>query len=183
MAGPQRGTAARGKRQGNIERTLREYEETTGSPRSKYFRKIIDENIDTDTAPSSLRGPAPRTMGPKDEEEYLRVGAALEDASDGVVDAKYSRIRRNKEALDRSMRGAAKRFGRSSESDSPGYKKGGMPDLTGDGKVTRADVLKGRGVFKHGGNVKKYASGGSVSSASKRADGCAVKGKTKGRFV
>ena len=25
--------------------------------------------------------------------------------------------------------------------------------------------------------------GGSVSSASKRADGCAVKGKTKGRFV
>jgi hypothetical protein len=30
---------------------------------------------------------------------------------------------------------------------------------------------------------KKYAKGGSVSSASKRADGCAVKGKTKGRFV
>jgi hypothetical protein len=63
------------------------------------------------------------------------------------------------------------------------FRKGGMPDLTGDGKVTRADVLKGRGVFKHGGNVKKYASGGSVSSASKRADGCATKGKTKGRFV
>ena len=29
----------------------------------------------------------------------------------------------------------------------------------------------------------KKAKGGSVSSASKRADGCAVKGKTKGRFV
>lgn len=29
----------------------------------------------------------------------------------------------------------------------------------------------------------KYAKGGSVSSASKRADGCAVKGKTKGRMV
>jgi hypothetical protein len=28
-----------------------------------------------------------------------------------------------------------------------------------------------------------YKKGGSVSSASKRADGCAVKGKTKGRFV
>ena len=63
------------------------------------------------------------------------------------------------------------------------FRKGGMPDLTGDGKVTRADVLKGRGVFKHGGKVKKYAGGGSVSSASKRADGCATKGKTKGRFV
>ena len=63
------------------------------------------------------------------------------------------------------------------------YASGGMPDLTGDGKVTRADVLKGRGVFKRGGDVKKYASGGSVSSASKRADGCATKGKTRGKFV
>jgi hypothetical protein len=30
---------------------------------------------------------------------------------------------------------------------------------------------------------KKYKSGGSVSSASKRADGCCTKGKTKGRMV
>jgi hypothetical protein len=29
----------------------------------------------------------------------------------------------------------------------------------------------------------KKAKGGSVSSASKRADGCAVKGKTRGKFV
>jgi hypothetical protein len=28
-----------------------------------------------------------------------------------------------------------------------------FPDLTGDGAVTRADVLKGRGVFKKGGAV------------------------------
>ena len=37
--------------------------------------------------------------------------------------------------------------------------------------------------MKRGGAVKKMAKGGSVSSASKRADGCANKGKTKGRFV
>jgi hypothetical protein len=39
--------------------------------------------------------------------------------------------------------------------------------------------------MKKGGKVKakKMAKGGSVSSASKRADGCAIKGKTKGRFV
>ena len=37
--------------------------------------------------------------------------------------------------------------------------------------------------MKKGGSVKKYKKGGTVSSASKRADGCAVKGKTKGRFV
>ncbi len=31
--------------------------------------------------------------------------------------------------------------------------------------------------------VKRMRSGGSVSSASKRADGCAMKGKTRGKFV
>jgi hypothetical protein len=36
--------------------------------------------------------------------------------------------------------------------------------------------------FKRGGKVKKYASGGSVSMASKRADGIAQKGKTKGKI-
>jgi hypothetical protein len=35
-----------------------------------------------------------------------------------------------------------------------GLKKGSLPDLTGDGKITRADVLKGRGVFKKGGEAK-----------------------------
>ena len=37
------------------------------------------------------------------------------------------------------------------------FKKGGkaFPDLTGDGKITKADVLKGRGVFKKGGMSKK----------------------------
>lgn len=38
-------------------------------------------------------------------------------------------------------------------------KKGKFPDLTGDGKVTRADILKGRG-------VKKMARGGLVTMAS-----------------
>ena len=35
-------------------------------------------------------------------------------------------------------------------------KKGGkgFPDLTGDGKVTFKDILKGRGAIKHGGKVK-----------------------------
>jgi hypothetical protein len=36
---------------------------------------------------------------------------------------------------------------------------------------------------KKGGKISSYKSGGMVSSASKRADGCAVKGKTRGRMV
>ena len=39
------------------------------------------------------------------------------------------------------------------------------------------------GYMAKGGKIKGYAKGGSVSSASKRADGIAMKGKTKGRFV
>jgi hypothetical protein len=35
---------------------------------------------------------------------------------------------------------------------------------------------------KRGGSVKKYASGGTVSSASRRADGIATKGKTRGKM-
>lgn len=44
----------------------------------------------------------------------------------------------------------------------------------------RAPRAPGMGM-KKGGKVKKMAKGG--STASKRADGCATKGKTKGRFV
>jgi hypothetical protein len=46
--------------------------------------------------------------------------------------------------------------------------------------------LKRPGIgMKKGGEVKakKMASGGKVSSASSRGDGCAIKGKTKGRMV
>ena len=41
-------------------------------------------------------------------------------------------------------------------------------------------VRLGEAEFKKGGKVKKMAAGG---SASKRADGCAVKGKTRGRMI
>ncbi len=42
------------------------------------------------------------------------------------------------------------------------------------------NVRKGGLIKKY---AKKYAKGGSVSSASKRADGCVTKGKTRGKFV
>lgn len=46
-------------------------------------------------------------------------------------------------------------------------KKGGsFPDLNKDGKITKADILKGRGVIKNGGKLKK-ARGGATLSPSK----------------
>ena len=55
---------------------------------------------------------------------------------------------------------------------------GGFPDLNKDGKVTQADILKGRGVkgAKMGGKMKAYKNGGKI-------DGCAMRGKTRGRIV
>jgi len=50
-----------------------------------------------------------------------------------------------------------------------------------EGEQDRQREMEG---MKRGGPVKKMAKGGVVkSSASGRSDGCAVKGKTKGRMV
>jgi len=44
-------------------------------------------------------------------------------------------------------------------------KNGGksFPDLNKDGKITKADILKGRGVIKNGGKMKKAKSGATLS--------------------
>lgn len=64
----------------------------------------------------------------------------------------------------------------SAEHAEMGMKKGG-----GVKKYARGGGIESRGKTK--GTVVKMARGGSVGSASKRADGVASKGKTKGRFV
>lgn len=73
-----------------------------------------------------------------------------------------------KDFLARDYEGAAKATSKGSPKKQLGYSK--------DTDVT--DVM----AKKRGGAVKKYASGGTVSSASKRADGIATKGKTRGRM-
>jgi hypothetical protein len=52
-----------------------------------------------------------------------------------------------------------------------------LPGKSAEGQM--GDVMGA----KKGGMIKKYAMGGSVGSASKRADGCATKGKTRGKMV
>jgi hypothetical protein len=43
----------------------------------------------------------------------------------------------------------------------------------------RKDIGGGKFTMKKGGKVSSYKSGGKVSSASRRADGCAIRGKTR----
>ena len=65
-------------------------------------------------------------------------------------------------------------MGRSAQNDMSGMKKGG--------KISAVKAVHKHERAKHKGQpLTKMAKGG--STASKRADGCATKGKTKGRFV
>ena len=49
-------------------------------------------------------------------------------------------------------------------------------------RLSEADWRGGAIGYRKGGAVKKFASGGSVSSASSRGDGIAQKGKTRGKY-
>jgi hypothetical protein len=54
-----------------------------------------------------------------------------------------------------------------------------FPDLTGDGKVTQADILKGRGVegMKKGGSTNKWIQGAIKKPGALRAQLGAKEGK------
>lgn len=69
---------------------------------------------------------------------------------------------------------------------------GAGPSISKTTTTVSAGKQPERGIPDFGGNfggrrkatpTKKMAKGGSVSSASKRADGCVIKGKTKGKLV
>ena len=51
-----------------------------------------------------------------------------------------------------------------------------FPDLTGDGKVTQKDILKGRGVkgMKKGGMAKKGYMGGGMARKGYMDGGCVM---------
>jgi hypothetical protein len=69
----------------------------------------------------------------------------------------------------------------------PLLREASIQRLRGEGGTSKALNLNTgkQTAMKKGGAVKKMAKGGKVkvSSASKRADGCATKGKTRGRMI
>jgi hypothetical protein len=58
----------------------------------------------------------------------------------------------------------------------------GIPSAIGDYVSSLGAKEEKHGTYVKDGKVVKYAKGGSVSSASSRADGCAQRGKTKGKM-
>ena len=79
----------------------------------------------------------------------------------------------------------AANFKRAAQTARKGMKKGGFPDLSGDGKTTMKDVLIGRGVLKKEGGSKmqkkkrvKAMGGGAMKKRMKRG-GMAKKKRVK----
>ena len=80
--------------------------------------------------------------------------------------------------------GPAPNYGSMTQMTAPtGGMGGGMPGATG---MPNTSMLPAGAAFKRGGKVKQTDSGGmtsKVTTASKRGDGIAQRGKTKGRMV
>jgi hypothetical protein len=61
--------------------------------------------------------------------------------------------------------------------------KQGMAETEAPSSTGNSDETEAKKMLRAMLAAKGMKSGGKVSSASKRADGCAVKGKTRGRIV
>jgi hypothetical protein len=91
-------------------------------------------------------------------EDLGRVDAEKADTKKGKRNLREEKSRIVRELKAEGGRARKRRKMGPSARDKAKGRKGGrksFPDLTGDGKVTRADVLKGRGVFKSGGLAKR----------------------------
>ena len=90
-------------------------------------------------------------------EELGRVDAEKADTTKGKRNLREEKSRIVRELKAKGGKVKRKKMGPDARDKAKGKKggRGSFPDLTGDGKVTRADVLKGRGVFKSGGMAKR----------------------------
>jgi hypothetical protein len=134
-----------------------------GVKASKELKKMVDtgraERIGSRNKIFSKQVPEKRTKGTGKKGEFVvdkieRKGKAM----GGPIKIKKKELGKEKQKSIKEKIMPKKKMDRLKELRKElGMKKGGkakFPDLTGDGKVTRADILKGRGVFRKGGASK-----------------------------
>ena len=102
--------------------------------------------------------------GDKLRKDVLRLGKAMGGGVTGAIDKlkKKGKSEPKKDSIKEKILPKKKKDRLDELRKELGMKKGGpvdkkkkkFPDLTGDGKVTQADILKGRGVFRKGGASK-----------------------------
>lgn len=148
--------------------------ETSAPASVKKAMKVVEK-----AAPAAESKPAPSKMkSAKETMEKGRAGAVESEKKPKSKDEeKYGKSKRLKALVETFT-------GRDSEKSSD---SGSSSKASDTGKSERlkaiSDTFKRAGQSYDNPFAKKYKSGGSVSSASKRADGIAQKGKTRGRMV
>jgi len=141
-------------------------------------------------------------MAEKTSKGYVKPGTG--EGSGGLTDADgnpvmtetQKEMEKEREARNKMLEMARKkRMQDTTENKAYGGKvnkmaDGGMPMVKKDGKMVPTFAADGVGKMSYGGKVKKMADGKMVTKkkktakvAKRRGDGCAVKGKTRGRMV
>ena len=136
-----------------------------GIKASKGLKKMVDtkqaEKIGLRNRIFSRQVPEKRTKGSGKKGEFVvdkieRKGKARGGLAD-AVDKLKEKPKKKKDNIREKILPKKKQDRLEELRKELGMKKGGkakFPDLTGDGKVTKADILKGRGVFRKGGASK-----------------------------
>ena len=136
-----------------------------GIKASKGLKKMVDtkqaEKIGLRNRIFSRQVPEKRTKGSGKKGEFVvdkieRKGKAIGGLAN-AVDKLKEKPKKKKDNIKEKILPEKKKNRLEELRKELGLKKGGkakFPDLTGDGKVTKADILKGRGVFRKGGASK-----------------------------
>jgi hypothetical protein len=95
----------------------------------------------------------------------------------------FTSMQKDREGMAKGRPDSVQRGEKGEQASMKKMKNGGMADKAGRALKKKSADTMGRAMVKKAGGGKCYAEGGSVSSASKRADGCATKGKTKGKMM
>ena len=134
------------------------------------YRRSLRDNVDGGKSVVDRQNAGAKKAG-LSVNDYYDSGKAKIDEQDAEAASKRSSIFDKRPGIMARMREADKEI------------KGVRPYR--ESREPAADLssaYSGADVYKRGGKVKKMASGGMTSSASKRADGIATKGKTRGRM-
>ena len=154
------------------------------------MKKMTQDDIDAGLTQADvdlgLRGKV--TKGGSDASMRSRMASEKYD-SPSVVD-QYRDFKKNPSAKTFPVADRSKIKETSPEAEAPKESKRTSNDAIGDlvkklgsGRVGTTPSSFAEPIGARKGGAVKMAKGGSVSSASRRADGCATKGKTKGRMI
>ena len=153
----------------------RKFEKSRVDAEAAYRKKLnslLDIDSDPLTDPEVMR--SAQASADNEREQGLLQQQRNMDAQRMAAERQATRLSKTAKDIEKQMDAAETRR-RDQEAASmfkrqPLSEGGKFPDLTGDGKVTQADVLKGRGVFNEGSLLvarEKYGLGSKVTKLAK----------------